>query len=83
MRQWGLTGPFVTFKAASPETTDGALTAIAEAQRARTGSDLVFANVLGRLERVQLVEAGGVRYARREEAIEALVRWVDERFRSP
>jgi phosphopantothenoylcysteine decarboxylase/phosphopantothenate--cysteine ligase len=83
VRGWGSVGPFVTFKAASPETTPDALTAIAQAQRARTRSDLVFANVLGQLERVQLVTAGEVRYARREEAIEALVRWVDERLRSP
>lgn len=83
VRGWGLVGPFVTFKAASPDTTPDELTGIARAQRARTRSDLVFANVLGRLEQVQLVSADEVRYARREEAIEALVRWVDERLRSP
>jgi phosphopantothenoylcysteine decarboxylase/phosphopantothenate--cysteine ligase len=82
VRGWGLIGPFVTFKAASPDTTPDQLTDIARAQRTRTQSDLVFANVLGQLEQVQLV-TDEVRYARREEAIEALVRWVDERLRSP
>ena len=39
----------VSFKAASPETTDTQLLQLAQNQQARTGSDLVFANVIGRL----------------------------------
>ncbi|MEL6347528.1 MAG: phosphopantothenoylcysteine decarboxylase [Myxococcota bacterium] len=38
-----------SFKAASPETTDAGLIEIAERQRVRTRSMLVFANVIGRL----------------------------------
>jgi phosphopantothenoylcysteine decarboxylase/phosphopantothenate--cysteine ligase len=80
VRPWGLTGPFVTFKAASPETSDDELTAIASRQRERTGSDLVFANVLGRTgERVQLVGPTVARYARREDGLDALVRWLGDK----
>jgi phosphopantothenoylcysteine decarboxylase/phosphopantothenate--cysteine ligase len=49
IRSWGLRGDLVTFKAASPETTDDQLVQIASKQRTRTGSTRVFANVLGRL----------------------------------
>jgi phosphopantothenoylcysteine decarboxylase/phosphopantothenate--cysteine ligase len=75
LRGWGLTGPYVTFKAAAPETTDDALVEIASKQRARTGSDLVFANVLGRIgERVCLVSASGPTwFAHRDDAVAALI----------
>ena len=49
IRDWGLTGDLVTFKAAGPQTTDDELVQIASKQRTRTGSTRVFANVLGRL----------------------------------
>ena len=56
IRAWGLSGHLVTFKAAGPDTSDDELVRIASAQRERTGSSLVFANVLGRLgHRVALV----------------------------
>ena len=74
VRGWGLTGPYVTFKAASPETDDDALVAIARRQRARVGCDLVFANVLGRLSRGIAVVGADVRwFDNRDEAIAALV----------
>lgn len=74
VRGWGLRGLFVTFKAASPETTDDDLVAIADAQRLRTGSDLVFANVIGRLgSRVAIVGAEARWFERRPDAIDALV----------
>lgn len=74
VRGWGLSGPYVTFKAAAPETTDEALVRIASAQRARTGCDRVFANVLGRLGAgVWLVGAQAVRYEDRSDAVQALV----------
>ncbi len=83
VRGWGLTGPFVTFKAASPETTDAELEAIARAQRVRTGSDRVFANVLGRLgELVLLVGDEAMRFADRGAAIDALAAWVDAALRA-
>ncbi len=77
VRGWGLIGPFVTFKAASPETTDKALVEIAMAQRQRVGCDRVFANVIGRLNsRVAIVGDGVEWYEARQEAIEALVTWL-------
>jgi len=74
VRDWGLVGPYVTFKAASPEVDDAALVALAQAQRHRTGCDLVFANVLGRLHRgVQLVGDRAERFEQRDAAVATLV----------
>ena len=74
VRGWGCTGTYVTFKAAAPETTDEDLLAIATRQRERTGCDLVFANVLGRLGAgVWLVGEEVTRFDEREEAIAALI----------
>lgn len=61
LRAFGLRGPLVSFKAAAPGTSEVELRAIADAQRQRSGSDLVFANVIGALdELVLLVDAAGV-----------------------
>jgi len=78
IRGWGLEGPLVSFKAAAPETTDDALVAIARAQLRRTGSDRVFANVIGRTTRgVFLVsEDHAERFAQRAEALDALEAWL-------
>lgn len=77
VRGWGLTGPYVTFKAASPETSDDALVALARRQRERTGSDRVFANVLGRIgSRVALVGADVTWFEARDAGIAALVAWL-------
>lgn len=74
VRGWGCTGPYVTFKAAPPQTSDQALVTLARAQRERTGCDLVFANVLGRLAAgVWLVGDQVRRFEAREAAIAALV----------
>ncbi len=82
IRSWGLTGPLVSFKAASPQTTDEALVAIARAQLRRTGSDRVFANVIGRTGTdVFLVdEAKAVRFEVRNTAIAALQDWLYARL---
>jgi phosphopantothenoylcysteine decarboxylase/phosphopantothenate--cysteine ligase len=82
IRGWGLTGPLVSFKAASPETTDEALVAIARAQLRRTGSDRVFANVIGRTgANVFLVdEADAIRFEARAAAIAALQDWLYARL---
>jgi wyosine [tRNA(Phe)-imidazoG37] synthetase (radical SAM superfamily) len=74
----GWAGPelgLVSFKAAAPETSDEALVDIAREQAQRTGSDLVFANVLGRLgERVALVSLTDERwFEERSQAIDALL----------
>jgi len=82
LRGWGLTGPLVSFKAASPETTDAQLIDIARAQLDRSGSDLVFANIIGRTTAgVYLVEAHQSRtFDQRGDAISALVRWLQARL---
>ena len=82
IRGWGLTGPLVSFKAASPETTDEALVAIARAQLRRTGSDRVFANVIGRTGTgVFLVdESEAVRFEARAAAMAALQDWLYDRL---
>jgi phosphopantothenoylcysteine synthetase/decarboxylase len=56
IRGWGFKGRLVSFKAGRPGLTGEQLEEIARAQALRTGSDLVFANVLGQLqEQVLLV----------------------------
>jgi len=81
VRGWGHTGPYVTFKAAAPGTSEADLEAIARKQRQRTGCDLVFANVLGRLaEGVLLVGESVERFERRDEAMAALIEWVAGRI---
>ena len=78
IRTWGHTGPLVSFKAAAPETTDEELVAIARAQLRRTGSNRVFANVIGRTTtRVFLVdEVHAQRFEQRAEAVAALEAWL-------
>ncbi len=77
VRGWGLVGPFVTFKAAPPGTTDEDLVQIASRQRERVRCDLVFANVIGHTDRgVWLVGEDAVRFERRDDAVEALIRWL-------
>lgn len=74
VRGWGLRGLLVSFKAGSPELDEAGLVDVARRQLLRTGSDLVFANVLGRLgSSVVLVEAAGeAPFPRREDAVAAL-----------
>ncbi len=74
----GWAGPelvLVSFKAAAPETGDEVLVAIARKQALRTGSDLVFANVLGRLaSRVAIVCPSGEQwFEQRDQALRALI----------
>jgi phosphopantothenoylcysteine decarboxylase/phosphopantothenate--cysteine ligase len=65
----------VSFKAASPETTAEQLADIARRQLERTGSDLVFANVLGALDTSVLLvtPAVTISFPHRTEALAALV----------
>lgn len=73
VRSWGLSGHYVTFKAASPEVSDSGLLTLARDQRTRTGCDQVFANVLGRLDHsVTLVDERVRRFEERAAAIDAL-----------
>jgi len=74
IRTWGFTGTLVTFKAASPDLEMTALIDIAMRQRERTGSDFVFANVLGRLDSLVAIVGQEVQpFTNRERALDALV----------
>ncbi len=78
IQSWAPDGRLVSFKAASPETSDADLLTIAQRQRQRTHSDLVFANVIGRLRRgVLLLGEDGPRWHdRRQDAIHALIKTI-------
>lgn len=75
VRGWCPDAFLVSFKAGRPGLLAEELEAIARAQLRRTGSDVVFANVLGRLQDSVLLvrESDTVAYARREDAVNALV----------
>lgn len=75
LKRWDPSLFLVSFKAAPPETGDDALLRIAAGQLSRTSSDLVFANVLGRLSTgVMLVRPdGSSRYDARGPALDALL----------
>lgn len=77
VRGWGQTGRYVTFKAAAPGTSSEGVVELATAQRIRTRCDLVFANVLGRLDDGLILVGEGVAHVRRrDEAIAALVQFL-------
>jgi phosphopantothenoylcysteine decarboxylase/phosphopantothenate--cysteine ligase len=77
IRDWGCSGPYVTFKAAPPGTPEAELEAIARRQRERTRCDLVFANVLGQLgQGILLVGEATERFEHREAALRALAEWL-------
>lgn len=75
VKGWDPGVTLISFKAAPPETDLASLERIARKQLDRTGSELVFANVLGRLgEDLLLVDRASARaFARREEALDALL----------
>ena len=75
IRRWSPEVQLISFKAASPETSDDRLLEIAQAQRTRTGSALVFANVLGRLQEGVLLLGGDgpIWHATRAAALASLV----------
>ncbi len=76
IRSWGGSElVLVSFKAAAPDTGDAALIDLARKQASRTGSDMVFANVLGRLgERVAIVTPRDERwFDARGDALQALI----------
>ncbi len=75
LRIWAPSCRVVSFKAASPETDADTLVALARRQLERSGSSLVFANVIGRLGAtatlVSLADAES--FSDRAQALEALV----------
>ena len=74
IRGWSPGIFLVSFKAAPPGTSLEELARIAGAQRVRTGSDLVFANAIGRLSAGLLLveETGAQAFESREAAVAAL-----------
>lgn len=77
VRGWMPGGRLVSFKAGSPELDEAALEGIARRQLTRTRSDLVWANVLGRLGVVLLVGPERTDRLPREAAVDALAARVD------
>jgi len=75
IRGWAPNSFLVSFKAAAPETSEDELALIARAQRERTTSDLVFANVIGNLQSLVLLEAtdGLTRHTDRGAAMRDLI----------
>ena len=75
LAHWSPALTIVSFKAAPPGTPPDALHAIADAQRRRTRSALVFANALGALDTsATLVDATGpIHHPARADALQALL----------
>ena len=75
LKEWSETSVIVSFKAAAPNTSNTHLLEIAQSQLERTGSDWVFANVLGRTERdVLIVEStNAVWFTKRQDGLQALI----------
>ncbi len=75
IREWDPNAFLVSFKAAPPATDEDSLEQIARAQLVRTGSNLVFANVIGDLQSlVLLVERSACRrFTDRGAALEELL----------
>jgi phosphopantothenate---cysteine ligase (CTP) len=78
LKKWAPGCRVVSFKAAPPQTLPPQLVAIARRQLVRSGSDLVFANVIGALgHSVWLVDAEGAQpFDDRAVAINALIKRV-------
>ena len=76
LRCWSPHLRIVSFKAASPGTTHQALIDIANKQRIRSESDLVFANVIGDTEgAVAIIDSKTItRFPNRSEGIDRLIR---------
>ena len=71
---WAPGARIVSFKAAPPGTPREELVRLAEAQRVRTHSDVVFANVLEALDTVAIVDATGAEhFQERTPALESLL----------
>ena len=71
---WAPEARIVSFKAAPPNTRREDLVRLADAQRVRTHSEIVFANVLDALDTVAIVDANGAQhFEERAPALEALL----------
>ena len=81
IKKWDPSCLLVSFKAAPPQTESQKLTSIADKQRERSQSDLVFANVLTQTgHHVQLVsENKTLHFAKRSDGLANLMDWIAER----
>lgn len=79
VRAWNPTCYLVSFKAAAPGTLVEQLEDIARKQLQRTGSDLVFANVIGDTEKVLLVGGTETESVSRSLALIKLASWVQQK----
>ena len=71
---WAPEARIVSFKAAPPGTSRPELVRLADAQRVRTRSEIVFANVLEALDTVSIVDSRGAEhFDERAPALEALL----------
>jgi len=75
--QWSPSVTLASFKAAPPGTSDEALISIASKQRTRTGSAIVFANVIGRLQsRILILQENQHQwFESRDDALQQLQLW--------
>jgi len=80
VRSWCPGVFLVSFKAAPPGAGIDTLSDLAHTQRERTGSDLVFANTIGRTDRdIVLVDAEGPHpHADRDHALQSLVQRIQQ-----
>jgi phosphopantothenoylcysteine decarboxylase/phosphopantothenate--cysteine ligase len=71
---WAPEARIVSFKAAPPDTPRDELVRLAQAQRVRTRSEIVFANVLEALSTIAIVDSHGVdHFDERAPALESLL----------
>ncbi len=77
LKAWAPDLKLASFKAAAPTVNGNALAAIAAAQGARSGSDLVFANTIGQLDDDVLIWTPNQTtwYTKRHLALEQLAIW--------
>ena len=80
IKTWSPESLVVSFKAAAPNTSPTEMPNIAQGQRTRSGSDLVFANVLTQTgQNVQLISNTSVtRITERKDGIDALISWIQK-----
>lgn len=78
VKKWSHQCLLISFKAAAPTTTPQELTEIAQRQRERSLSDLVFANILTKTSTdVQIVTAEKtIQYPSRKDGLLALMNWI-------
>ena len=71
---WAPEARIVSFKAAPPDTPREELVRLADAQRVRSHSEIVFANVLEALDTIAIVDSRGAEhFEKRAPALEALL----------